>query len=72
MTSDSERLTMARDDVLTLSPKQHQLLGHALALAHTLHSQMGGTGLGVAVSPASWARLLKPRGAAGARADEKA
>jgi hypothetical protein len=39
---------MARDDVLTLSPKQHQLLGHALALAHALHSQMGGNGLGVA------------------------
>ena len=41
---------MARGDkILTLSPEQHKLLGHALALAHAVHSQMGGNGLGVAL-----------------------
>ena len=39
---------MARDKILTLTPEQHKLLGHALALAHAVHSQMGGNGLGVA------------------------
>ena len=40
---------MARGDkILTLTPEQHKLLGHALALAHAVHSQMGGNGLGVA------------------------
>ena len=35
--------------ILTLTPEQHaKLLGHALALAHAVHSQMGGNGLGVA------------------------
>ena len=39
---------MARDKILTLTEEQHKLLGHALALAHAVHSQMGGNGLGVA------------------------
>ena len=33
---------------LTLTADQHKLLGHALALAHALHSEMAGNGLGVA------------------------
>ena len=33
---------------LTLTADQHKLLGHALALAHALHSEMSGNGLGVA------------------------
>ena len=32
---------------LTLTADQHRLLGHALALAHALHSEMAGNGLGV-------------------------
>ena len=32
---------------LTLTADQHKLLGHALALAHALHSEMAGNGLGV-------------------------
>ena len=39
---------MARDGILTLTSDQHKLLGHAIALAHAVHSQMGGRGIGVA------------------------
>ena len=34
--------------VLQLSPEQHDMLGHAIALAHAVHSSIGGKGLGVA------------------------
>ena len=65
------RFSMARGGkILTLSAEQHKLLGHALALAHAVHSQMGGNGLGVAPGelPAIYgdvdtqARLRTPRG----------
>ena len=35
--------------VLQLSPEQHEMLGHAIALAHAMHASIGGKGLGVAV-----------------------
>jgi len=34
--------------VLQLSPEQHEMLGHAIALAHAVHASIGGKGLGVA------------------------
>ena len=34
--------------VLQLSPEQHEMLGHAIALAHAVHAPIGGKGLGVA------------------------
>ena len=34
--------------VLHLSPEQHDALGHAIALAHAIHTSIGGKGIGVA------------------------
>ena len=52
---------------LTLTADQHKVLGHALALAHALHSEMAGNGLGLENDACAWpmAGLSKKRQSGG-------